>query len=112
MAFTSAKLKDEHLFPQVMGVESKSTSAPVALYTVVGVEVLPEHGAPPPSEGLATVLVDSLLRVALRSNCNDLKAGGYMILSKLSTTASLNAPTIDSLISVLVKVLHSLKLVK
>jgi hypothetical protein len=89
-----------------LGADNRSrTSAVVALYTVIGVEVLPQPGAGVPSEDLASVLVNSLHSVALKSDCDDLKAGGYMILSKLCATATLSASTLDSLTTVLVKVL-------
>jgi len=92
----------------VLGFDSRSrTCAAVAMYTVIGVGVLPQPGSSAPSEDLVGVLIESLQRISLPSDCDDLKAGGYMILSKLCTTATLNSTTLESVITVLVKVLRS-----
>lgn len=91
---------------QVLGADNRSRiGAAVALYTVIGIEVLPQHGAGAPSEELASTLINSLQSVALKSSCDDLKAGGYVVLSKLCATATLNSSTLDVLTSILIKVL-------
>lgn len=90
----------------MLGADNRSRiCAAVALYTVIGIEVLPQHGAGAPSEDLASALVNSLQSVALKSDSDDLKAGGYMILSKLCAAATLSSSSLDLLISVLIKVL-------
>ena len=91
-----------HLLLQVLGAESQEQlRAVVALYTTVSIGVVQRRQHC--SEEVVSVIVHSL-KTGLTSQCVDLKAASYMIMSQLCATVTLNTSVVNRLISRLAKV--------
>jgi len=86
----------------VLGAESREQlRAVVALYTTMAIGVVQrQHHC---SEEIVSAVVHSL-KSGLTSQCVDLKAASYMILSQLCVVVTLNTSVVNRLVSRLAKV--------